>query len=133
MAPPPRLTNERARRHGEGGGDPDVWDQSTGGSGRERRKKNTGSNLKNQNEGVSELKNSPNFYWSYIQLPRIFFNKNHSKIVCNLVAIKRTKLLILNFPRILWLDSKDIQFHKNILKSTFEIYNLNKIFGGIVA
>ena len=56
-----------------------------------------------------------------------FATKNHSKSVRRLVAAKRTKELFLCFPRILWLESQVIKFHKNTLNSSF------KIFTGTVA
>jgi len=48
-------------------------------------------------------KYSPIFYWGEIKSPRSFCNKNHSKLIFNLVAVKRTKRLFFSFPRILWL------------------------------
>jgi hypothetical protein len=50
-----------------------------------------------------------------------------------MVTAKRTNEQFLNFPRILWLDSKVRKSYNNILNSNFEIYYLNKIFGGQVA
>jgi len=68
-----------------------------------------------RNEGVPGHNNSPNFYWKKIKSPRSFSKKNHSKILCGLVAVKRTNQQFLNLPRILWLGSKVLKSYKNIL------------------
>ena len=110
---PWRPTMARAYAEEEDGAT-DEWAQT-------RKRGKCWLNFKNKKLGLLEHQKSQKLNWSKIKSLRSFCNKDHLKTICNFVAVKRTKLLFLSFPRILWLGSKVIKSHKNILNLKFQI------------